>query len=117
MSEKPDPSDMFVRLNSVTLMETHKRGKRIRHPQIRNVTGIKVDLSEPDDKGTVTITGDVVDRQFSAKLTGHVNIAAGTMTMTVVDERVSSYLKKKRFRVMGYSPEFRITNTKRKEVQ
>jgi hypothetical protein len=115
MSVKDNPSDIAIRLQSITIMETHKRGKRIRHPQFRNVTGIEVEVGLPDGKGTAALKADVVDRQFSAKLEGSIDITTGVLTMNVVDERVTSYLKKKRFRVMGYSPEFRITNTAKKE--
>lgn len=104
----------LVRIKSITLMETHKRGKRIHHPQRRTVTGIVTEMSKPDGAGNVQLTVTAKDRQFEAELMSVLNHTQGTFTLSVVNEQVTSYLAKKRFRVVGYSPEARRTNLNKK---
>jgi hypothetical protein len=103
-----------ISIRSITLMETHKQGKRIRHPQRRTVTGMVTEMSKPDGAGNIQLTITAKDRQFEAELAGTLNNTLGTLTLAVVNERVSSYLKKKRFRVVGYTPDARRTNLNKK---
>lgn len=104
------------RLASITLIENSKRGQRIRHRKIRTVTrGIELKKVGDIVDGVVNYAVTVNDRQLTASLKGSLDTGKGNINFTVVDERVSSYLKKKRFKVVGYNITAQLTNVTPKE--
>ena len=113
--------DLHVRVKSVYLASTHhykrlKGGKQLSRIR-RCVKAVTTEVRPKQDAvNGINLIIEVRDRQFTGRLEGVLCKKTGTISFAVVDSQMSSYLKKKRFNVIGYELEARQTNLNRRKT-
>jgi hypothetical protein len=96
-------------------MATHTKGHtRYRRIRTRVIsTGVTTEQVQNDDF-SIDLKVDIQSRQFTGKLQGRMDRSTGDVKFDILEQAVTSYLKKHHFKVVGYTLEARVTNVNRR---